>query len=193
MGASARADRAGGPVGPEPLRVSAKGAHPLRVVDYINAAEPSAVVAFYARDYTRDDWCTTESFNRFKAAFNSRVGVNRGDGMRVILRHVEDKWSQHPGCGEDEEYIDVGGTDAEGAHWSLSFTPWGEWKLLTVEDVTGKNLTPDEIAAHLYYEITWHGWEEEGQEKLAGLLDQVEAIERGDVKIAPFRDSDGNL
>ena len=56
--------------------------------------------------------------------------------------------------------------------------------------MTGKNLTPDEIAAHLYYEITWHGWEEEGQEKLAGLLDQVEAIERGDVKIAPFRDSE---
>lgn len=29
-GASANADRAGGPDGPEPLRVSAEGAHPLR-------------------------------------------------------------------------------------------------------------------------------------------------------------------
>lgn len=161
----------------------------MRVIEYLNGVEPAAVSAAYAAAYSDGD-CSPDEFAQFVATMNRKICVSRTDGMRVILKHVIERWSEHPGCGEDEDYIDVGGVDAEHSNWSLSFTPWGEWKLMEVEDASGKSLTPAEIAAHLYYEITWHGTEEDALERQTGLLDQVEAIERGTAKLVPFKPED---
>ena len=153
-----------------------------RVIDIINSADASAARKEYAAHYSDDD-LTPEAWARFRATMNSKIGVQGATGMRVVLRWVEEKWSEHPGCGEDEEYVDVGGADDEADNWSLSFTPWGEWKLLPVEDRTGKGLTTDQIAAHLFYEITWHGSEEDASDRLIHVKDladkAMDEIERG--------------
>lgn len=168
------------PQGAEPQASQAKPLVPdaLRVVDYVNHAVPSEVFAEYLARYNDDGWANDETWGKFKALLNNRVLVNTT--MRAILTEVHERWSEHPGCGEDEKHIDVSGENEEaGTHWGLDFTPWSEWKGMLVEDRTGLNLTISQVAAHLFYEMAWHGWEEDGVEKLAEIEDRVEAIERG--------------
>jgi hypothetical protein len=171
---------------PSPSVSAASGFDPSRVIDYINAASAEGVIAEYGTYYAEDGWANVETWDRFKRVMNDKIGVSRTDEMRVILRHLPvSEWN-------DAEGIDVGGADNEHSNWSLSFTPWGEWKLLAIEDATGKALTVDQIAAHLFYEICWYGWEDQAEQVRDDVRDAKEAVDRGLVGLTPLfsRDSD---
>jgi hypothetical protein len=154
-----------------------------RVIDYINAATADGVMAEYQSWYAEDGWDNAEAWDKFKRVLNGKIGINRTDNMRVIIGFREaGPWG--------DAGFDVGGADDEHANWSLSFTPWGEWKLMSVEDRSGKMLTADQIAAHLYYEICWYGWEEQASEVIEEVKDRKEAVDRGLCELVPFLPSD---
>ncbi|MBB6424919.1 DUF6557 family protein [Sphingopyxis sp. JAI128] len=138
----------------------------------VNAADPARVAEIYRDQYYSEDhqdgWGNVDSFERFRSILNASVGVDEGDGMRVVLKRVG-------GDKDDGPWIDVSGRDSEGTSWAIEFTPWGQWKLLPVlcEGFAPSN---DEIAAHLYYEMTWFGWPENTVAKLDDLTDAVERI-----------------
>ncbi len=170
------------PSGPQPASQSSLGGVPnarLRVTDYINAAKPEAVIAEYREHYAEDGWDNCEAFEQFRRVLNGKIGIQRTDNMRVLIR-----WSDASEWGD--AHYDVGGADDTAANWSLSFTPWGEWKLLPVEDASGKRPTTDQIAAHLYNEISWYGWEESAASVRDDVLDAKEAVDRGLVKLTPI-------
>jgi hypothetical protein len=62
--------------------------------------------------------------------------------------------------------------------YSLSMTDWGVWREMDVEDETEKNLSIDELAAHVYYEITWHGWPESMEQTRDEINDQYESFQK---------------
>jgi hypothetical protein len=89
-GASANADRAGGPDGPEPLRVSAIGAHPLRV---LVACERSGVVRRAFRERGHEAWsCDLEP------ADDDSIFHFQGDAILVAYRWRWDLLIAHPEC-----------------------------------------------------------------------------------------------
>lgn len=65
----------------------------------------------------------------------------------------------------------------EGQDWSLSLTDWSEWKNMQVRDESNKSLSTDQLAAHIYYEMTWHGWPDSQEELRESLTSQIEKIE----------------
>jgi len=141
----------------------------MRVIDCINEASRDGVLAAYSAAY--DDTPDQETWLRFKRVLNDCALVRRDDGMAVILRHVAPD-------DEDEAYIDVGGRGRTGERWALCFTDWSDWKGMEVIDETGQALTVDQIAAHLFYEMTWYGFPEQMIAKREELFDQVEEVKR---------------
>lgn len=150
----------------------------MRVIDYISAADAQAVCDEYRRCYPADGWSEPTAFEKFRKVLNDKVGEQTD--MRVVI-----SWSSS----EDGDY-DVVGIDPDGQRWGLDLTSWSKWKLMEVEDQTGHNFSPDQIAAHLYYEITWHGWEEKAIDLRDRLEDQIEALQRGNIALHPFRPED---
>lgn len=151
-----------------------------RVIDYINEANPEKVIEAYRASYCDEEhecpWANFEVFNKFRSVLNDKVGVKRDD-VTIVIRYVYKDWKD-PVLGI-EEYFDVSGRiKGEESLFAMEFAPWGEWKLYPVVDESNKNLTTEEIAAHLYYEITWGGWEEQGQERLAEINDRMEEVMR---------------
>ena len=133
------------------------GAIRKTVIDYVDEAEPGAVVAAYNEAYgwSSEDPNTIEraTYDRFRTRLRGENGVSVPTNMRVILSYAEPQISQHPRDGLDGNCVDVRGVDDEGNFWALGLTPWAEWKLMVVEDRTGKNLATAEIAAHLFSEM----------------------------------------
>lgn len=70
------------------------------------------------------------------------------------------------------------------AHLALDLTPWQEWHQLVVEDHTGLELDAATMAAHVCYEMTWHGGEEENDRRRESVIRAAEEAEaawkRGD-------------
>ncbi len=112
------------------------------------------------------------TFRRFKSMLNAAVGVS--GTMCAVVAPITNNF------GEDDGTVryEVDGDDGSGAHWSLSFTGWSEWKLMDVIDRTGSALSTDMLAMCLYYEMTWHGWPEDMIERRDELFDLAEAVER---------------
>jgi hypothetical protein len=79
--------------------------------------------------------------------------------MTIVVSQVTDELDI---AGEpvSETYIDVSGRDGEGGMWGLCMTPWAEWLGMDVE-IKGIDLTPEQLVAHILYEMTFYGFEEE--------------------------------
>jgi hypothetical protein len=75
----------------------------------------------------------------------------------------------------DEPWWHVfGRKDGEATRWGLDFTPWAEWLAMEVR-VENCDLTPEQIAAHCLWEMTFHGYvEEEVLERGAALKEECD-------------------
>lgn len=58
-----------------------------------------------------------------------------------------------------------------GQPFCLSITPWSEWLGMSIDPETIRKYTPEEIAAHCLYEMTFHGFTEE---KIQGFAKKLE-------------------
>lgn len=155
----------------------------MKVAELINRVDPEAVCKSYTDNYECRGWGKVESFLEFRDRLNSFVGIREGDDQfKAIVQWIVQDWSKI-GSGKItsiDEYFSVGGRKVNDPEqvWSMSMTDWGVWKEMEVEDETEKNLTEAELAAHIYYEMTWFGWPEQATEHRDNLMDQMEKIDR---------------
>lgn len=141
----------------------------MMVLDLVRAADPEVVAKVYASAYVADGWATAEAFREFVTVLgqqepNTRL-LERGMVAEVSLR-----------TREGTAYFSCDGRDAEGSVWALDLSPWSDWVLLPVVDATGQILSVDELAAHVYYEITFGGWPEESEKRAAKIKSDVENL-----------------
>lgn len=85
-----------------------------------------------------------------------------------------------------EMYVDVHILKPdEDEPWALDFVPWST--LIDLKIVNKLKLKPEELLAHILWEITFHGYSEskvdEESKKLQELADR---IDRGEEKMIPF-------
>ena len=142
------------------------------VTEIVNKADPQKVVETYIEAYDGGDgWDNIDSYGKFVRLINSCVGVDEGEGMRVKVSKVLSE--DDPG----NTYYDVSGKVGDRLY-AIEFTDWGVWKLLPVDNDTDEDLSVDQLAAHIYYEMTWAGWPEDMVAKRDSLADQIEEIQR---------------
>ena len=142
----------------------------MDVVTTLNRANPDDVIRLYRRDWGDDDWSNPESFAQFKRVLNGLISVKTG--MKAVIAPI-------PEAQGGNGRFEVEGDDGSGQHWSLSLTPWEEWRAMEVFDRSGRELSVEMLAMSLYYEMTFHGWPEDAWAVRDKLGDMVEAIERG--------------
>lgn len=76
----------------------------------------------------------------------------------------------------EEPYFNVSGRETRaGESFSISLMPWDEWLSLEllIEDTT---LTEDQVLAHLLWEMTWYGYEQENISELRNDLKAQAAL-----------------
>jgi len=57
--------------------------------------------------------------------------------------------------------------------------PWCEWIAMEVKDADNHELPPAELAAHVFWELTWHGYTESAAENCRDrLMDRIEELDR---------------
>jgi hypothetical protein len=86
----------------------------------------------------------------------------------LVLNYVE---TRHDDPVDDGNFFDVVMVDERCDRWSMSFMPWGQLLNMPVEDRTNLGLTDAQVAAHMLWELTWHGLEEEAEERRDELED----------------------
>ena len=141
----------------------------MRVLDYINRANFAEVQTVYAESYGLS--LDAQTWDRFWALLNAAITVQTD--MQVIVGNLaaEDFDPAAP------RRARVGGRDNQGS-WSLVFKEWSDWKVMPVVDETGLGLSISEIASHLFYEMTWHGFPEDMIAVRDHIVDMVEAVNR---------------
>ena len=156
----------------------------IRVSDIINSANSAEVARIYNDAYNNDEgeddgWGNIESYDKFHEMMNNAVGIRSKYSM--VLTHVDTDWSKLTDgkITDIDDYYDVGAIhEDDNENYAVPGMNWGECKEMTFLDRSEKNLTIDEQAAHIYFEMTWWGWPEEAEDRLANLMDKVEEIER---------------
>lgn len=163
----------------------------MKVSQLINQANASEVARLYQEIYsTTDGWGSVESFDEFRDRLNKTVGILEGeDQFKVIVEWIDQKWGGPNNDKFHDQYMSVGGRKVKDPDqiWSLSMTDWGAWKEMEVDDESGKNLSLDELAMHVYYEMTWWGWPETQEEHRDRLTDLAEQVDRD---FADYKDGD---
>jgi hypothetical protein len=142
----------------------------MKVIEIATQADPIRLLAEYQRAYDTLHGHDVHTVARWRNELKKVVPV-RSD-MKVVVRYTVGEEADGGG------YYDVSGEDDAADNWALDLSPWSEWRELEVIDRTGKGLNLDQLAAHLLYEMTWHGWPEEIEAISDGLRDQVEQIDR---------------
>ncbi len=92
--------------------------------------------------------------------------------MRIRVSRVTD-----PEEPESESWVDVSGlaADAEGTVYGISFMPWKHWLAMSIT-VVNADMTEAQILAHCVWEMTWHGEEDDRDEKMAEMIEQLAEI-----------------
>ena len=81
---------------------------------------------------------------------------------------------------DGEEYYNVSGYDGK-QYWGLAFTPWSEWLGMKVE--YDKSLSINQAVAHILWEMTFYGFEEEEVDFLKEEIQQrMEDVRSGKVQ-----------
>jgi len=76
---------------------------------------------------------------------------------------------------EDEGYYDVSGKKPdEDQLYSLMFVDWRDWLSFTVDNSVFEQMMPEEVLAHIYWELTWNGFTYE-ETKESQLETELEA------------------
>lgn len=141
----------------------------MNVMDLVRAADAEVVAKVYASSYSADGWADAEAYREFVRVLGDREPTTRlldsGISVEISLR-----------LADGTAYFSCDGRDAEGTVWALDLSPWSDWALLPVVDATGQSLSVDELAAHVYYEITWGGWPEQSEKRAAKIIADVEDL-----------------
>lgn len=77
-----------------------------------------------------------------------------------------------PDAVNEEPYWHVSLEDRSGERWSMSFIPWAEYLGLDVA-ARGVDLSPEQMLAHILWEITFYGWTSEDVEEKGGELREI--------------------
>jgi len=76
---------------------------------------------------------------------------------------------------EDEGYYDVSGKKPdEDQLYSLMFVDWKDWLTFAVDNSVFEQMMPEEVLAHIYWELTWNGFTYE-ETKESQLETELEA------------------
>lgn len=118
----------------------------LIVENYIKKADPMEVQRLYQLyyDYNDDPWSTHERFREFRNRFNNIEPIDNDDHTTAIVSR----------CNVTGRILN------KPERYSLVSMPWGNWKTYYVK-TEPDNMSLNEAATHLYYEITYDGWDYE--------------------------------
>lgn len=143
----------------------------MRVIDYINQADPAKVEAIYTEEYleTFVTWSLPETFEKFRTYLNTIDSIEN-NFINVCIDYHES---------EDSNWYDVNILDGL-TLYAADFVEWEEWKAYEVIDRTGKELDVDQIATHLYWEMTFHGWPDEMRKQKKQLEEIIESFDLKD-------------
>jgi hypothetical protein len=146
----------------------------MRVLEYLTTV--SGIVETYNHLYPSEDNPLTEAYYlaHYIPMFKNRVLLN--SDLVVVIDHYEYRYDD-PVDNTSEYRVQA---QYDGEIFSMSFIPWGE--TLNAHVVDNTNSTDAEVAAHLFWEITFHGDEIDMEEARDSLLDQVEQLDRGNLK-----------
>lgn len=122
----------------------------MRVVELATQADPDCVADELFGAY--HERVEREQVVRWQSLLRDGVLVGTDDLDAVVVT-----LATLPGGGETLHFSADGKT-VHGGVVGLDFLPWNQWAGLRVLDETGENLSLDQLAAHVYYEMTWHGW-----------------------------------
>lgn len=157
----------------------------MNVMSLMRQANPDEVARIYNEAYNsetkNDGWGNSERFTEFVNRLESEVGIRGGeDQFKVSVTWIDYKWGGKDNEKYHDQYYSVGGHKVNDPKmtWSLSMTDWGEWKEMEVEDKTDHNLSINDLAAHIYYEMTWYGWPETMVNKRGDILDSFDKFTR---------------
>lgn len=93
------------------------------------------------------------------------------EGFTIRLRRVED---------EGESWIDVDAVKVDDPQaYSLSASPWALWAALPFR-LVDVDMTEAQIMAHVLWEMTFHGDEEQTKEFFDDLREQIDNLDLGD-------------
>lgn len=77
-----------------------------------------------------------------------------------------------------ENYVSVHGRDANDETWAIEYTAWKKWLCMPVIVlIEVGNITPTDTLAHIFWEMTWAGYDDEQIEKqITEIRDSVEEV-----------------
>lgn len=90
--------------------------------------------------------------------------------MQIVVQKVV---PQHE---DDQLYFSVSGYDPEdtlehGMLWGLEYVDWAEWLSMEIKEDAG--LPPEEVLAHILWEMTWNGFT---RERITEKRDELNAM-----------------
>lgn len=98
--------------------------------------------------------CNYESiFDRIRA-FKKRKMKNPGEVLQIKMAY---DWDVNEKKEIVEKVLDEQYYSCSTNQYSLSFRPWNSLLVLPIEEATLKTYKKEEILAHFFWEITWHG------------------------------------
>lgn len=86
---------------------------------------------------------------------------------------------------EEETYFDVYGMKVDDKQsYSLEFELWKDWISYKIDEMTLINFSREEIYSHIFWEMTYHGYEESDIQDVKEELERrVKSIEDGNEKL----------
>jgi len=120
------------------------------VAHFIDAADAQAVAAEILRIYGREcRCCEPDRFIRFQKLVDAARGEASDMTVRVRLLPADD----------GSDWYDVDLIDNDDNISGFGGIAWGALKPMPVA-IEGRPMTIGQVAAHLFYEMTYHGWQE---------------------------------
>lgn len=130
--------------------------------------------AFYATEED-DKPLPLEYYQKAIALMKTKVLIETG--MVVTVEHLV---TLHDDPTDDTDEVHVGAR-IDGKEYSMSFIPWGE--VLAAEYECGFDIPDTMIAAHIFWELTWHGMEMEMEERRDEITDRMDELDRDLAKL----------
>lgn len=146
----------------------------MTLLELIRTADVETVLRDLAEAYPKQ----APSLPGYRNVISELMGMSSSpaDGSTItVVRYPAGEFTDKP-CWY------VGGEDADGSEWSLSFVPWAD---LLEREVRVKNcdLTPAQMLAHVLWEITFYGFNSEdveiGRDDLKARMDKLDEMLAG--------------
>ncbi len=141
----------------------------MKLIDYITKASPEKVIEAYIESYGDDKWANVQTFEKFVLAMSFITATGDPDALSITVEAYSDSDSM--------AWVD--GLDQDGRRWALDFIPWSQLK--NMEVIENDKYGVDEMAAHIYNELTFHGWPKEQDKRLTRLMQSINQLQEGGV------------